>query len=249
MGRSSLGLRLILLIGAGLLFIIFLSAAIPGVADLPRATYNYSRRSPLIVMWNGMEFKLPPPCFRLGNKAQVAGSVTFFRDQFPSVAHAFSSITFKPPFPNDFGQNPEGGLQRWEQLNNSLWAIPNPHFQVINHYYSNARTAKNEFRYANTVLQTPVEKLMKIDCTETRRGWRFDYEGRIEDVPEAMSILEHGSETAHAAIGAFSGPSAAQGGLAPLTAVLGKVLATSAIPRYHRNEWISGCSLPPKANT
>jgi hypothetical protein len=125
-------------------------------------------------------------------KEQAKGTVTFFRDQFPSATHSFSSITFKPPFPNNFGQDPEGGLRRWERLNDALWAIPNRHVQVVNHYYSNARTAKNEFRCANTVLQTPGEKLMTIDCTETRRGWRFDYEGRPEDVPEAMYILEHG---------------------------------------------------------
>ena len=190
--RSSLGLLPILLTGAGLLFVVFIFVAIPRAGDLPRAIYNYSRRSPLIIVWNGVEFKLPPPWFRLADKEQVEGTVTFFRDQFPLARHTFSSITFKPPFPDIFGQDPEGGLRRWEQLNNSLWAITNRHFQVVNHYYSNARTENNEFRCANTVLQTPGEKLIKIDCTETRRGWRFDYEGRPEDVPEAMSILEHG---------------------------------------------------------
>jgi hypothetical protein len=186
-GRNSL--LLIALIG--LLLIIFISAAIPGAGHLPRAIYNYSRRSPLTITWNGAEFKLPPPWFRLGNEEQVEGTVTFFRDQLRPDARAFSSITFKPPFPDDFSQNPEVGLRRWEQLNNSLWAISNQRFQVVNHYYSDARTARNEFRCANTLLQTPGGRLMKIDCAETRRGWRFDYEGSQEDVPEAMSILEH----------------------------------------------------------
>src|SRR5579884_2251161 len=97
--RNSLGLPLKLLTGAGLLFIIFILVAIPGVRDLPRAIYNYSRRSPLRITWNGMEFRLPPPWFRLGNREQVRGTLTFFRDQFPTAKHKFSSITFKPPFP------------------------------------------------------------------------------------------------------------------------------------------------------
>src|SRR4029077_8602745 len=64
-GRNSLVLLLKFLVGAGLLFIIFIFVAIPGVKDLPRTIYNYSRRSPLIIVWNGVEFRLPPPWFRL----------------------------------------------------------------------------------------------------------------------------------------------------------------------------------------
>jgi len=191
--RNSLGLLLKFLIGAGLLFIIVISVAIPGVGDLPRTVYNYSRRSPLIIVWNGVEFKLPPPWFRLGNKEQVEGTVTFFRDQFPWAEREFSSITFKPPFPNDFGQNPEEGLRRWEQLNKEIWFVPNPYPKVINYYYSKAHSARNEFRCANTVLQMARgEKSMKIDCIEIGSGWRFDYQGKEDDVPEAMSILEQG---------------------------------------------------------
>jgi hypothetical protein len=63
-GRNPLRLLLKLLIGAGLLFIIFISVAIPGVGDFPRALYNYSRRSPLIIVWNGAEFKLTKQCAR-----------------------------------------------------------------------------------------------------------------------------------------------------------------------------------------
>ena len=105
----------------------------------------------------------------------------------------FSSITLKPPFGNDFAQNPENGLRRWEQLNNSVWSIPNPYPKVTNFYYSNAHTAKNEFRCANTVLQMQRgEKLMDIDCIETGSGWRFDYEGTQDYASEAMSILQQG---------------------------------------------------------
>ncbi len=45
---------------------------------------------------------------------------------------------------------------------------------------------------AENRLHLRGERLRKIECIETRRGWRFDYEGMEEDVPEAMSILEHG---------------------------------------------------------
>jgi len=180
-----------LLIGAALLFIVII-AVVCGIY-LARPAYNYCRRSPASIIWNGVEFKLPPPWFRLGNKEQVAGAVTFFRDQFPWAEREFSSITFKPPFPNDFGQNPEEGLRRWEQLNKEIWFVPNPYPKVINYYYSKARSAKNEFRCANTVLQMQRgEKVMDIDCIETDSGWRFDYEGTQDYASEAMSILQTG---------------------------------------------------------
>jgi len=83
-----------LLTGAGLLLIIVFFATIPGASDLPRSTYNYARWWDVTVTWNGVGFKLPPPWFRLGNKAQVPGTVTFFRDQFPWAKRSFSSITF-----------------------------------------------------------------------------------------------------------------------------------------------------------
>ena len=125
--RNRLGLILKLLIGVGLLlFTIAIFVGIPGVADLPRTAYNYSRRSPVTIMWNGVEFRLPPPWFRLAQNEQIEGTVTFFRDQFPWAERQFSLITFKPPFPNDFAANPENGLQRWEQLNQSLWSTPIP---------------------------------------------------------------------------------------------------------------------------
>src|SRR5258705_9385077 len=145
------------LLGAGLLFIICVFVPSAGVKDLPRTTYNYSRRSPLIIVWNGVEFKLPPPWFRLGNKEQVDGEVTFFRDQFPLAQHVFSSITLKPPFSNDFAQDPEKGLGRWEHLHDSVWSIPNAYPKVITFYYSNAYRAKHAFRCANTVLQVGDE--------------------------------------------------------------------------------------------
>ena len=189
-GSNSLVLLLKFLAGAGLLFIIFIFVAIPGVKDLPRTIYNYSRRSPLIIVWNGVEFKLPPPWFRLGNKEQVDGEVTFFRDQFPSAQHVFSSITLKPPFSNDFAQDPEKGLGRWEHLHDSVWSIPNAYPKVITSYYSNAYRAKHAFRCANTVLQVRGETLMNIDCIETRDGWRFDYEGVPDDASEGMSVLQ-----------------------------------------------------------
>jgi len=189
-GRNSLVLLLKLLIGAVLLFIIFIFVAIPGVSDLPRAIYNFSRRSPLIIVWNGMELKLPPPWFRLGSKEQVDGEVTFFRDQFPSAQHVFSSITLKPPFSNDFAQDPEKGLGRWERFHDSVWSFPTAYPKVVTSYYSNAYRANHAFRCANTVLQVGDERLMNIDCIETRDGWSFDYQGIPDDASEAMSILQ-----------------------------------------------------------
>jgi hypothetical protein len=183
-----------LLIGAGLLLIIVFFVAIPGTRDIPRSMYNYSRWWDATIRWNGVEFKLPPPWFRLRKKEQVPGTVTFFRDQFPWAERSFSSITFKEPFPSDFAQNPENGLRKWEQLRNKIWSYPNPYPKVIGHYYSMAYGSKNEFRCANTELQMARgEKLMEIDCIETRSGWGFGYEGRQEDVAEAISILESGS--------------------------------------------------------
>jgi len=188
--RNSVVLLLKCLIGAALVSIIVISVAILGVEHLPRTIYNYSRRSPLIIVWNGVEFKLPPPWFRLVNKQQVDGEVTFFRDQFPSAQHVFSSITLKPPFSNDFAQDPEKELGRWEHLHDSIRSIPNAYPKVITSYYSNAYRAKHAFRCANTVLQVRGETLMNIDCIETRDGWRFDYEGVPDDASEGMSVLQ-----------------------------------------------------------
>lgn len=187
--RNSLVLLLKFLVCAALLFIIFIFVTIPGFKDLPRTIYNYSRRSPLIMAWNGVEFKLPP-WFRLGNKEQVNGEVTFFRDQFPSAQHVFSSITLKPPFSNNFAQDPENGLVRWEHLHDSVRSIPNAYPKVVTSYYSNAYTAKHAFRCANTVLQVGGETLMNIDCIETHDGWRFDYKGVPDDSSEGMSVLQ-----------------------------------------------------------
>lgn len=189
-GRKLAVLPLKFLVGAGLLFIIFISIAIPGVKDVPRTIYNYSRRSPLIVVWNGVQFKLPPPWFRLGNKEQADGEVTFFRDQFPSALHAFPSIILKPSFSNDFAQNPEKGLGRWEQLQDSVSSIPHPYPRVISFYYSNAYWGKHSFRCANMVLQVGSETLVNIDCIETHDGWRFEYEGMPDHASEAMSVLQ-----------------------------------------------------------
>jgi hypothetical protein len=192
-GRNPLRLLLKVLLGAGLLLIIVFFAVIPGTMDLPRTTYNYCRRSAVPIRWNGVEFKLPPPWFRLGTKEQVEGTVTFFRDHFPWVEQVFSSITFEPPFPSDFAQNPEDGLRRWEQLKNTIWSGPTAYPRVINSYYSEVHSAKHEFRCANTVKMLQSEKLIEIDCIETRSGWGFDYEGTPEDAAEAISILENGS--------------------------------------------------------
>jgi hypothetical protein len=161
--------------------------------DLPRTAYNYCRRSAVTIRWNGVEFKLPPPWFRLGKKEQVEGTVTFFRDHFPWAELMFSSITFEPPFPSDFAQNPEDGVRRWEQLKNKIWSGPTAYPRVINSHYSEVHSAKHEFRSANTVKMLQSEKLIEIDCIETRSGWGFDYEGTPEDAAEAISILEDGS--------------------------------------------------------
>lgn len=93
-------------------------------------------------------------------------------------------------FNKDFAQDPENGLGRWEHLHDSVWSIPNAYPRVITSYYSNAHTVKHAFRCANTVLQLGGERLMNIDCIETRDGWRFDYEGMQDDASEAMSILQ-----------------------------------------------------------
>ena len=54
-----------LLIGAALLFIVII-AVVCGIY-LARPAYNYYRRSPASMIWNGVEFKLPPPWFRRGD--------------------------------------------------------------------------------------------------------------------------------------------------------------------------------------
>jgi hypothetical protein len=183
-----------LLIGAGLLLTIVYFAFIAGALDVPRTTYNNARWWDVTITWNGVEFKLPPPWFRLGKTAQVPGTVTFFRDQFPWAEQGFSSITFKAPFSSDFAQNPEDGLRKWEQLRNKIWSTPNPYPEVIGHSYFRVHGSKNEFRCANTELQMEEgDKLMEVDCIEARSGWGFDYEGRLGDVTEAISILENGS--------------------------------------------------------
>jgi hypothetical protein len=192
-GRKVLKLLLKVLLGAVVLFIIVFLVAVPGTMDLPRSAYNYCRLSAVTIRWNGVEFQLPPPWFRVGKREQVPGTVTFFRDHFPWVEQVFSSITFTPPFPNDFAQNPEEGLRRWEQLKNKIWSVPNPYPKVIDSYYSEVHSAKYEYRCANTVRMAQSEKLIEIDCIETRSGWGFDYEGAPEDASEAISILENGS--------------------------------------------------------
>ena len=181
------------LIGLGLLFIIIIFVAVPGVIHLPRTAYHYARLSPVTIRWNGVQFKLPPPWFRPGEKEQVEGTVTFFRDHFPWGEQAFSAITFKPPSPHDFAQNPQEGLRRWEQLKNKIWSVPNPYPKVIDSYYSEVHSAQHEYRCADTVRMAQSEKLIEIDCIETRSGWGFDYEGTPEDASEAISILENGS--------------------------------------------------------
>jgi hypothetical protein len=45
---------------------------------------------------------------------------------------------------------------------------------------------------------------MEIECIETRSGWGFGYEGRQEDVTEALSILENGVQRLSAPI--FNSP-------------------------------------------
>jgi hypothetical protein len=44
------------------------------------------------------------------------------------------SITLKPLFSNDFAQDPEKGLGRWEHLQDSMWSIPNAYPKVITSY-------------------------------------------------------------------------------------------------------------------
>jgi len=190
--RNRLGLILKLLIGVGLLlFTIAIFVGIPGVADLPRTAYNYSRRSPVTIMWNGVEFSLPPPWFRLGQNEQIKGTVTFFRDQFPWAERQFSLITFKPPFPNDFAANPENGLQRWEQLNQSLWSIPNTDPRLISYSYSTTHGTNNDFRCANTISDLRGERLRKIECIETRLGGKLN--GAIQSRRNRTStLLAHG---------------------------------------------------------
>jgi hypothetical protein len=98
------------------------------------------------------------------------------------------SITLKPAY-NNFEQNPQDSLRRWEKLKDSISSfqtIP----KVINFYYTNAHSARNGFRCANTVSQLSEETLIEIDCIEIRSGWSFDYEGTLDYASEAMSILQ-----------------------------------------------------------
>ena len=169
-------------------FLIFSIAIVSGIY-LGRPLYNHYRSSAISISWNGTEFSLPPPWFR-PDTSRIDGQVTFFRDHFPWAQHVFSSITLKPRFSNDFVQDPEEGLGQWEHLQDSMWSIPNAYPKVITSYYSNAHSAKHAFRCANTVLQMGGERLMNIDCIESRDGWRFDYEGMQDDASEAMSILQ-----------------------------------------------------------
>lgn len=175
------------------LIILVLFSAFPGFANLPRTAYNYSRRSPVVIRWNGTGFHLPPPWFRLGKRDQVEGTVTFFRDHFPWSAGVFSSITFREPFAGNFSQNPQEGLRRWEQLNDSVWSVPDSNPKLIDHSYSAAHSANNEFRCTNTALLAGSEKIIRMDCIETHAGWRFEFEGRPHDADEALSILQKGS--------------------------------------------------------
>jgi len=192
--RLVLRLLMKLLMGVRVLSVIVFFAAVPGARDLPRSLYNSARWWDITISWNGVKFKLPPPWFPLGKEEQAAGTLTFFRDQFPWAERNFSAITFKEPFAGDFSQNPKDGLRRWEQLKDSIWSKPISYPKVIGHYYSTAHGSKNEFRCANTEQQFESGEMhMEIECIETRNGWGFGYEGRQEDVAEALFILENGA--------------------------------------------------------
>jgi len=157
------------------------------VATLCAIYLNYYHGLAVAVVWNGLEFSFPRAWYRSGNSG-IDGGVTFFRHQFPWTEHTGSSITLKPAY-NNFAQNPQDSLRRWEQLKDSISSfqtIP----RVINFYYANAHSARNDFRCAHTVSQLGEESLIEIDCIETRSGWSFDYEGTPDHASEAMSILQ-----------------------------------------------------------
>lgn len=168
-----------------------LSYAIPAV----RSAYIYYHRRGEAVVWQGMEFRLPAPWFRV---SYTDAPAVFLRDQLPgSSGHgipqesgrSFAIISLLPA-DSDFAQVPDTALTRWEQASRALASWKNPLFIVTEDTFTNTRNANGEFRCANLVMRGRDNKVyVDVECISIRGGWRFDYEGLREYAPEAISVL------------------------------------------------------------